>query len=184
MHSKLSLIDPEPSSLNTARSPNICINFPWPQSDSKLPLEIAGIFAKLLTSITVTPMSGHIPSHLYFPGSTIDIRILSLSYYPSERSIRVHVFRPFMKSQVMQISFPPKIGPEFPQCAVLKLYDRRWVDDRRKNTWSPSCEASARLAWKNNRWGNAKDRWIIMLLMRAGSCLHTSNFSHRVIRAI
>ena len=67
-----------------------------------------------------------------------------------------HVFLPFTKSQMMRVrilhssaagSTLPDISEEL---AVLKLYDRRWIDDRKfdDEPWSPAREEAARARWK------------------------------------
>jgi hypothetical protein len=68
-----------------------------------------------------------------------------------------HVFLPFTKSQTMRIRIPPSSSagsstlPDIPEgVAVLKLYDRRWIDDRKfdDEPWSPAREEAAQARWK------------------------------------
>ena len=68
-----------------------------------------------------------------------------------------HVFLPFTKSQTMRVrilhssSSAGSTLPNIPEeVAVLKLYDRRWVDDRKYDDepWSPAREEAARARWK------------------------------------
>ena len=88
----------------------------------------------------------------------MDLRLLDGTGDASDSIIRAHVtkvFLPFTKSQVMRITLPAEPGSKFkfPQNAVLKLYDRRWIDDRRDHPWSPSRETAAQAAWSEKRWG-------------------------------
>ena len=67
-----------------------------------------------------------------------------------------HVYLPFTKSQTMRVrvlhsSAAGSTLPDLPQeTAVLKLYDRRWIDDRKfdDEPWSPAREEVARERWK------------------------------------
>ena len=67
-----------------------------------------------------------------------------------------HVFLPFTKSQSMRVrilhsSSAGSILPDIPaEVAVLKLYDRRWIDDRKfdDEPWSLAREEAARARWK------------------------------------
>ena len=94
----------------------------------------------------------------YFPGLSLDLRVLSTSGNApaSDSIIQVHVeslFLPFTKAQAMRITLPSDLRSEFPANAVLKLYDPRWIDDRDDyHSWSPSLEAAARAAWSEKRW--------------------------------
>jgi len=54
----------------------------------------------------------------------------------------------------MRVTIPPETSSVFPENAVLKLYDRRWTDDRENEPWSPAREAAARVAWSEKRWVN------------------------------
>jgi hypothetical protein len=93
----------------------------------------------------------------YFPGLSLNLRVLSTSAKAPDSIIQVHVeslFLPFTKAQVMRIALPSDLRSEFPPNAVLKLYDPRWIDDRddHDQPWSPSREAAARAAWSEKRW--------------------------------
>ena len=91
----------------------------------------------------------------YFPGVSLDLRVLSTSGNAPDSIIQVHVkslFLPVTKAQAMCITLPSDLGPEFPANAVLKLYDPRWIDDRCDRLWSPSLEAAARAAWREKKW--------------------------------
>ena len=89
----------------------------------------------------------------YFPGLSLDLQLLSASGSLSNSIIHVtRMFLPFTKSQVMRIAVPSELHPEFPANAVLKLYDRCWIDDREHHPWSPSREAAARAGWSKKRW--------------------------------
>lgn len=86
----------------------------------------------------------------YFSGQALNLLC-------SAAPLRVYVksvFSPFTQSQVMRISIPSHCtnGLGLPKCAVLKLYDRHWIDDREKQPWSPSREAVARAAWLEKKW--------------------------------
>ena len=68
-----------------------------------------------------------------------------------------HVHLPFTKSQTMRVRVlhsSAAAGSTVPilpeETAVLKLYDRRWIDDRKFNDepWSPAREEAARMRWK------------------------------------
>ncbi|KAF8512748.1 hypothetical protein BU17DRAFT_95979 [Hysterangium stoloniferum] len=64
-----------------------------------------------------------------------------------------HVFLPFTKSQTTCIRvFRPSPGltSTIPEVAILKLYDRRWIDDRNfdDEPWSPAREEAAQARWK------------------------------------
>ena len=67
-----------------------------------------------------------------------------------------HVYLPFTKSQTMRVrvlhsSAAGSALPDLPQeMVVLKLYDRRWIDDRKfdDEPWSPAREEVARERWK------------------------------------
>jgi len=73
-----------------------------------------------------------------------------------------HVFLPFTKSETMRIrvlrQFP---GPalDIPEVAILKLYDRKWTDDRRfdDEPWSPKREEGAQARWKAIASGELAD---------------------------
>lgn len=86
----------------------------------------------------------------YFSGQALD---LLCSAAPLRVYVK-HVFSPFTQNQVMRISIPSHCtnGLGLPKCAVLKLYDRRWIADREKQPWSPSREAVGRAAWLEKRW--------------------------------
>jgi len=95
----------------------------------------------------------------YSPGISLELQILPGSSDPpspeSSGSLRVcvtTVFHPFTKSQVMRVTIPSQPSSSaFPTNAVLKLYDRRWIDDRKKQPWSPAREAIARAAWSEKK---------------------------------
>lgn len=97
--------------------------------------------------------------HPYTPGNSITLRVLndeSASQKASEFTISVgitHAFLPFTKSQAMRISLPSDAPPELPPNAVLKLYDRRWIDDRHRDPWSMEHETIARAAWNETQTG-------------------------------
>ena len=59
-----------------------------------------------------------------------------------------HVFLPFTKSQTMRVRILHSSDSE--EIAVLKLYDRIWIDDRKfdDEPWSPAREEAARARWK------------------------------------
>ncbi|KAF8512743.1 hypothetical protein BU17DRAFT_53861, partial [Hysterangium stoloniferum] len=64
-----------------------------------------------------------------------------------------HVFLPFTKSQTTCIRVlrpSPGLTSDIPEVAILKLYDRRWVDDRNfdDELWSPAREEAAQARWK------------------------------------
>lgn len=96
--------------------------------------------------------------HPYIPGITLKARILpnsgKLSDSAQEISANIDsLFLPFTKSQVMRATLHPVPGEGYPKNCVIKLYDRRFVDDRRKlqQLWSPSREAVARASWSEKR---------------------------------
>jgi hypothetical protein len=70
-------------------------------------------------------------------------------------------FLPFTKSQTMRVHLAPDVAQQagLPEKAVLKLYDRRWTDDRRygENSWSPSRESAACARWRAIASGELKD---------------------------
>lgn len=95
----------------------------------------------------------------YFPGQSLDLHVLTESSGVSTSStlrIRVDIRSlcvPFTKSQVMRIAIPPETGSGLPLKAILKLYDRRCIDDRDEDLWSPTSEAAVLSAWREKRWG-------------------------------
>lgn len=116
---------------------------------------VCAYFWRLVTPGAAVAMTDNQAAQSYFPGLAIDLRILGNSSTAPDSIIRVHVtsvFAPFTKSQVMRITFPSELGSGFPENAVLKLYDRRYIDDRREQVWSPSREIAARAAWREKRW--------------------------------
>jgi hypothetical protein len=84
--------------------------------------------------------------------TTLDIR--NIESRGSTLSVRVeHVFLPFTKSQTMRIRIlvpSPGTTSDIPEAAILKLYDRRWIDDRKfdDEPWSPAREEAAQARWK------------------------------------
>lgn len=105
----------------------------------------------------------------YFKGSIFDVQVLFKSDMtsPQRSKIRVEdVFLPFTKSQTMRIQTLPSSphtlafpALSIPSSAILKVYDRRWIDDRDSNNaaWSPSREAAARERWKGIACGDRVD---------------------------
>ena len=64
-----------------------------------------------------------------------------------------HLFLPFTKSETMRIRvLRQSPGPtlDIPEGAILKLYDRKWIDDRKfdDEPWSPKREQAALARWK------------------------------------
>lgn len=92
---------------------------------------------------------------VYSPGLVLDLRILDTS---NTLCVRIDsLFLPFTKSQAMRVTILS--GPEdfaAPNRTILKLYDRRWIDDRGKRVWTPSREATAREAWNEKRWAGVQ----------------------------
>ncbi|KAF8299256.1 hypothetical protein DL93DRAFT_2091220 [Clavulina sp. PMI_390] len=110
----------------------------------------------------------------YTPGSTLLLYVLppqnesadacelDLSSLPTISIVVDQPFLPYTKGQAMRISIPstnlslPAHISTLPPRAVLKLYDRRWIDDRRSPSrwsnvderWTPEREAFARRAWR------------------------------------
>lgn len=95
----------------------------------------------------------------YFPGQSLDLYVLTKSggvRTSSTLRIRVDITSlcvPFTKSQVMRIAIPPETGSGLPLKAILKLYDRQYIDDRDKDLWSLTSEAAVRSARREKRWG-------------------------------
>ena len=61
-----------------------------------------------------------------------------------------HVFLPFTKSETMRIRVLRQPTLDIPERAILKLYDRKWIDDRKfdDEPWSPKREQAALARWK------------------------------------
>lgn len=72
-----------------------------------------------------------------------------------------HTFLPFTKSQVFRVSLQPKNSGanavSLPSTAVLKLYDRRYINDRKGEEWSQDVESSARHAWREKHFDDIED---------------------------
>ena len=94
----------------------------------------------------------------YIAGVTVSLTTLSdihkIESHGNTLNVRVEqVFDPFTKSQVMRVRvphLPPGRTPDIPEVVVLKLYDRRWIDDRKfdDEPWSPALEEAAQERWK------------------------------------
>ena len=93
----------------------------------------------------------------YSVGGTLcltNVDIHNIESHGNTLNVRIeHVFLPFTKSQTMRVRvLHPSAGrsPDIPEMAVLKLYDRRWIDDRKfdDEPWSPAREEAARARWK------------------------------------
>ena len=105
---------------------------------------IAGVTLSLTTLIDTHNIESH--------GNTLDVHV-------------EHVFLPFTKSQTMRVrilhtSATGSTLPDIPEeLAVLKLYDRRWIDDRKfdDEPWSPAREEAARARWKAIASGDLVD---------------------------
>lgn len=97
----------------------------------------------------------------YSAGGTISLTTLvdihNIESHGDTLNVHVeHVFLPFTKSQTMRVRILHSLAggstltdiPE--ELAVLKLYDRRWIDDRKfdDEPWSPAREEAARARWK------------------------------------
>lgn len=94
------------------------------------------------------------PAELYHIGLTLNLKVLHSASVSSSLQVNVtSCFLPFTKSQVMRITIPSAHdGSDLPIKAVLKLYDRRCIDDREERLWSPSREVIARAAWRDKKW--------------------------------
>lgn len=73
-----------------------------------------------------------------------------------------HVYLPFTLSQVMRvrvISAPESHDLELPETLILKLYDRRYIADRRydEQTWSLEREIAAQRKWNDIAQGKGLD---------------------------
>lgn len=53
----------------------------------------------------------------------------------------------------MRIKIPSEASSALPSSAILKLYDRRYIDDREKYHWALEREDAVRSAWREKRWG-------------------------------
>ena len=94
----------------------------------------AGVTISLTTLVDIDNIESH--------GNTFNVHV-------------EHVFLPFTKSQTMRVRIPHSSSsagsislPE--EVAILKLYDRKWIDDREfhETPWSPAREEAARARWK------------------------------------
>lgn len=61
--------------------------------------------------------------------------------------------------RVRVLHSPPGRTPDIPKVVVLKLYDRRWIDDREFDAepWSPALEEAAQERWKAIASGGIMD---------------------------
>ncbi|KAF8312111.1 hypothetical protein DL93DRAFT_2156867 [Clavulina sp. PMI_390] len=104
-------------------------------------------------------------AELYSPGTTISLGILSPS-----RNVSHHLsatvtesFYPFTNGQVMRVKLDETRsdeydGPELPRNAVLKLYDRRFMDGRpSRHQWSEPGETDVQWAWSQETWCNDEE---------------------------
>src|SRR6266571_4074514 len=93
----------------------------------------------------------------YIAGRVLDLTILDnihdVEGNGNTLSVQIeHVFLSFTKSETMRIRVlrqsPPTL--DIPEVAILKLYDRKWIDDRRfdDEPWSPNREQAALARWK------------------------------------
>lgn len=103
---------------------------------------------------------------VYTSGSVLRLELIVGSRRSSAShtalSVRIdHVFLPFTKSQTMRIDMlsPPASELWFTEKLILKLYDRRWIDDRRfdEQPWSPARESAAQARWKAIDSGEIED---------------------------
>ncbi|KAF8804123.1 hypothetical protein BYT27DRAFT_6709699 [Phlegmacium glaucopus] len=103
----------------------------------------------------------------YVVGMTLNLTTIVDIHGPESRgdslSVHVdHVFLPFTKSQAMRIRVfrpSPDSTSDMPEVAVLKLYDRRWIDDRKfdDQPWSPAREEAAQMRWTATASGDLVD---------------------------
>ena len=98
---------------------------------------------------------------IYTKGSVLPLEKIVDSRTQGRVALSVHidhVFLPFTKSQTLLVDIPAsELG--FPDKAILKLYDRRWIDDRRfdEEPWSSARESAAQVRWKAIASGQIED---------------------------
>jgi hypothetical protein len=105
--------------------------------------------------------------HPYFPSELLSLTTLSdihkIESHGNTLNVRVEqVFDPFTKSQAMCVrvlNSPSGRTLDIPKVVVLKLYDRRWIDDRKfdDEPWSPALEEAAQERWKAIASGEIMD---------------------------
>jgi hypothetical protein len=103
----------------------------------------------------------------YITGVTMSLTTLSdiqkIESHGNTLNVRVEqVFDRFTKSQAMRVRVlhsPLGRTPDIPKLVVLKLYDRRWIDDRKfdDDPWSPALEEAAQERWKAIAFGEIMD---------------------------
>ncbi|KAF8523710.1 hypothetical protein BU17DRAFT_63648 [Hysterangium stoloniferum] len=96
--------------------------------------------------------------HPYSVGMTLNlttlVNVCNIESNGNTLSVHIeHAFLPFTKSQTIRIRvLRPSPGPtsDIPEVAILKLYDRRWVNDRKfdDEPWSPTREEAAQARWR------------------------------------
>jgi hypothetical protein len=105
--------------------------------------------------------------HPYFPSELLSLTTLSdihkIESHGNTLNVRVEqVLDPFTKSQAMRVrvlNSPSGRTLDIPKVVVLKLYDRRWIDDRKfdDEPWSPALEEAAQERWKAIASGEIMD---------------------------
>lgn len=102
---------------------------------------------------------------IYSTGNTLTLRLLNPGSPDSDHmEVTIdYAFLPFTKSQVFRVSLPGEqlgatagFAPS-PSAAILKLYDRRYIDDRKGKEWSKELEACARRSWREKRFDDIED---------------------------
>lgn len=103
---------------------------------------------------------------VYTPGSVLPLEYVVGSSTSNKSHVVLsvcidHVFLPFTKSQTLRVDILYPLASELglPNKAILKLYDRRWIDDRRfdEQPWSPARELAAQARWKAIASGEIED---------------------------